>query len=122
MKYSIEDLPKLNLHVLRYIGQIVGVKSPCQKRKQELINEILQICKGEKEPTFESRGRPHKNDGFDIELNGYTVSVDKKSVPQERSEVIEGIIEKRVKSATTTQIRRFKAAIIELIKNYDMGK
>ena len=61
MAYSIEQLYEANVYSLRAIARTLGVKSPTTLTKKALINEILQIERGEKQPcAANKRGRPLK--------------------------------------------------------------
>ena len=48
--YTEKNLSALSLMDLRKIGMTIGVKVPSKLRKAELINEIIAIYSGEKEP------------------------------------------------------------------------
>ena len=62
MTYKIEQLYEANIHSLRCIARELGVKAPTTLTKKALINEILQIERGEKQPcAANKRGRPLKN-------------------------------------------------------------
>ena len=70
MTYSIEQLYEANVYSLRAIARTLGVKSPTTLTKKALINEILQIESGEKQPCIPSkRGRPTKIVLEDINSN-----------------------------------------------------
>lgn len=58
MNYTREDLNRRTIHSLRIIGREVGVKSPTVLSKGTLIDEIIAISSGEKEPSFTKLGRP----------------------------------------------------------------
>ena len=62
MKFNREELDKINIYALRNVAREVGVKSPTSLTKQVLIEEILLIQSGAKQPVVQSkRGRPIKN-------------------------------------------------------------
>ena len=59
MEYSLEQLQQINLYSLRNIARNIGVKAPTALTKTKLIDEIIQIQSGKKEPCVPSRvGRP----------------------------------------------------------------
>ena len=67
MKHTKEQLYEINIHVLRSIAREVGVKAPTTLTKQALMNEIIQIEQGEKQPcTPTKKGRPLKDGGEGI--------------------------------------------------------
>ncbi len=58
----------LGIYDLRNVAREKGVKSPTTKKRQELIDEILKIDRGEQEPHVKrGRGRPEKPRVFNIE-------------------------------------------------------
>ncbi len=69
MKYTKERLDEINIHSLRNLARELGVKSPTNLTKSQLIFEILSITSGNKLPHIPSkRGRPVKN-GIDEKGN-----------------------------------------------------
>ena len=67
MKLTKEELENYCIYDLRTIAREVGVKAPTVLRKEQLLDEILLILSGEKQPNFTSkRGRPVKKLGIDI--------------------------------------------------------
>jgi len=70
--FSKTELFSVNIHELRKLGQIVGVKSPSSLKKEELVDKIYEIVTGVKEPNIkkDKRGRPSKNIDFNIYANG----------------------------------------------------
>ncbi len=60
-KLTEEILDPLHLSVLRSLGRYVGVKSPTDKKKEDLISEILAIQNGDVKPTEKNnKGAPTK--------------------------------------------------------------
>jgi transcription termination factor Rho len=58
---NFEYLEKMGIYDLRNLGREVGVKSPTSKAKKEIIEEIIQIKTGLKEPAPKSKkGAPPK--------------------------------------------------------------
>ncbi len=57
---SRNSLLKLGIFELRSVGRDLGVKSPTSKKKEDIIDEILAITSGEKEPYVRpnAKGRP----------------------------------------------------------------
>lgn len=55
-----EELESFSLFSLRQLGRKIGVKSSSALTKKVLIDEIISIESGTKEPHFTSRGRPVK--------------------------------------------------------------
>ena len=53
-----DELQKFSVHDLRAYARGVGVRAPTIKRKEELINEILKISRGDKKPYYTKVGRP----------------------------------------------------------------
>ena len=53
-----DTLGKLSVSALRDIGRSVGVKSPTNATKEDLVEDILSIVLGEDDSLGESRGRP----------------------------------------------------------------
>lgn len=61
-------LESKGIHTLRQIGRVVGVHFPTQKKKEELISDIMAIARGEAQPCERStRGAPPKSADFDKE-------------------------------------------------------
>ena len=61
MKYERKQLYEINIHDLRILARKIGVKAPTKLKKKELIDEILKIESGKKQPCAPSnRGRPLK--------------------------------------------------------------
>lgn len=61
-------LESKGIHTLRQIGRAVGVHFPTQKKKEELISDIMAIARGEAEPCERTtRGAPPKSSDFDKE-------------------------------------------------------
>ena len=62
MENTRDELLKFGIYQLRTIGREVGVKLPTTYNKNDLINEILSVTSGEKEPYFKQtkKGRPPK--------------------------------------------------------------
>ena len=58
MTYTRESLKMTNIYMLRLIGRELGVKSVTNLIKAELIEEILAVSRGEKEPHHSKVGRP----------------------------------------------------------------
>lgn len=62
-----EELEALNVHELRVKARVMGVKAPTTKRQSQLVEEILQIQKGDL-PAFKSNmGRPPKAKGSNFD-------------------------------------------------------
>ena len=63
MRYEKEELYETNIHCLRQIAREIGVQTPTVFKKKELINEIIKIESGTKQPATPSKkGRPLKHD------------------------------------------------------------
>ena len=63
-----EKLESKGIYTLRQIGRAVGVHFPTQKKKEELISDIMAIARGEAQPCERStRGAPPKSSDFDTE-------------------------------------------------------
>ena len=61
MKYEKEELSNIDVHSLRNLAREIGVRAPTSLKKAELIDEIIQIKKGVKQPyTLKKAGRPLK--------------------------------------------------------------
>lgn len=62
-------LEESGIHDLRQIGRTIGVSFPTQKKKSELIADIMAIAKGEVSPCPRStRGAPPKSEDYDLAL------------------------------------------------------
>ena len=61
-------LNELNIFALRDLARKTGVTSPTSKKKEDLINEIVEILSGQKKPESlkTKQGRPPKVFGYDI--------------------------------------------------------
>jgi hypothetical protein len=69
MQHDIFQLYEMNIHSLRNIAREVGVKSPTTLTKKALIDEILQMERGIKQPCMSTKkGRPPKNDNANKRL------------------------------------------------------
>ena len=80
MEYSLEQLKRINLYSLRVIARDIGVRAPTALTKIKLIDEIIKIQSGEKEPTVPNkRGRP---------AGKCVVGVQVISNPEERMEIL----------------------------------
>ena len=67
MEYTKEQLSEINIYYLRNIAREIGVRAPTCLTKTNLINEILKINSGKKEPTKPNKaGRPIKK-AFNVE-------------------------------------------------------
>ena len=62
--FSVSKLKSYNLSELRTLGREIGVKAPTTKRKDELINAIINILDGVTPPHNTTRGRPELNRGI----------------------------------------------------------
>ena len=61
MNYTKEQLNQINVHSLRILARDLGVKAPTSLIKQDLIDEILDIQNGNKQPYIPTdKGRPIK--------------------------------------------------------------
>ena len=90
MRFDREGLEKIGVYDLRNIAREVGVKAPTALRKNELIEEILQIESGKKPPhELSKRGRPSKN-SFCSSIKS-TISVSDKNAI--KKEFIDSILE-----------------------------
>ena len=85
MKYDREYLNLTNVHALRNIAREIGVRAPCSLKKQVLIDEIMLIESGKKEPHKKSnKGRPVKNGVQNINhLSGVNLIALKKEIKKE---------------------------------------
>lgn len=64
-----EKLESRGIHTLRQIGRYVGVRLPTQKKKEELIADIMAIARNEAQPCNRTtRGAPPKSSDFDRDL------------------------------------------------------
>ena len=61
---SKDEFSQKSIHELRILGKKIGVNRAYMLRKNDLIQDILDIYSGKKQPTFSNRGRkPYpKND------------------------------------------------------------
>ena len=58
MNYTKEELTKRGVHELRVFAREIGVRAPTDMKKHQIIEEILQVQSGIKEPYFSTAGRP----------------------------------------------------------------
>ncbi|MBQ8426943.1 MAG: transcription termination factor Rho, partial [Clostridia bacterium] len=73
-KVYAEELEREHLSVLREIGRFIGVKSPASKKKEELVDEILDIQSGRAKPfTHGKSGAPIK---LKVDISKYLVDND----------------------------------------------
>lgn len=64
-----EKLESKGIHTLRQVGRAVGVREPTQKKKDELIADIMAIATDKTPPCERTkRGAPPKSFEFDAEL------------------------------------------------------
>ena len=65
-----EKLHGCGIHTLRQLGRAVGVYSPTNKKKEELIEDILAIATNRADPVVNEsrRGAPPKSDEYDRTL------------------------------------------------------
>ena len=80
------ELSKKPLHELRVLGRKVGVKSVSTLKKQALIDNIIDIANGLKQPAFNNRGR-----------KPYISTNDKVSITEEKLYLIERLLDKTKK-------------------------
>ncbi len=61
-----EELNELSIFALREFARRTGVYAPTSKKKNELINEIIEISEGKRQPHIPKtkQGRPPKNYGY----------------------------------------------------------
>lgn len=61
-----EELNELSIFALREFARRTGVYAPTSRKKEELINEIIEISEGRKQPHISKtkQGRPPKNYGY----------------------------------------------------------
>lgn len=63
-----EKLESMGIHPLRQLGRYEGVHYPTQKKKEELISDIMALARGEAQPCERStRGAPPKSADVDKE-------------------------------------------------------
>lgn len=64
-----KKLESKGIHSLRPIGRAVGVYSPTNKKKEQLIDEIIAIAKNQADPAPKSaRGAPPKQAEYDLSI------------------------------------------------------
>jgi hypothetical protein len=81
MTYTKQELEGCSIYALRIIGKDLGVKKACALRKKNLIEDILAVQSGEKEPFFSKSGRPS--------LSNFIVSKESKPVKKEKNQNLE---------------------------------
>ena len=77
------ELSKKSLHELRILGRKVGVKSVSTLKKQALIDNIIDIANGIKQPSFNNFGR-----------KPYVSTSDNVSITEEKLYLIERLLDK----------------------------
>ena len=80
------ELSKKSLHELRILGRKIGVKSVSTLKKQDLIENIIDITNGNKQPSFNNRGR-----------KPCISTSDKVSITEEKLYLIERLLDKTKK-------------------------
>ena len=80
------ELSKKSLHELRILGRKIGVKSVSTLKKQDLIENIIDITNGNKQPSFNNRGR-----------KPCISTSDKVSITEEKLFLIEKLLDKTKK-------------------------
>ena len=80
------ELSKKSLHELRILGRKIGVKSVSTLRKIDLIQNILDISGGNRQPIFSNRGR-----------KPCISTSDKVSITEEKLFLIEKLLDKTKK-------------------------
>lgn len=90
MKHAREELEDFSFHALRNLAREVGVKAPTALRKSELIEEILLIESGKKEPKKpNNKGRPTKKMVMDrVALENIKLDVEKDKINKEFADLI----------------------------------
>ena len=64
-----DKLQSCGIHSLRQIGRAVGVHEPTQKKKEELIQDIMSIALAKAQPCERTtRGAPPKSYDYDREI------------------------------------------------------
>ncbi len=66
--FSEEELNKLSYYILREIGREIGVKAPASKKKEELIDNILQIQNHKLEPCVPTKKGAPKKGNVDLSV------------------------------------------------------
>ena len=87
MQYDVFQLYEMDIHALRNIAREVGVKSPTTLTKKALIDEILQIESGNKQPCIPTKkGRPPKSNGANQKLENEKIvdAVDENTISLEQ--------------------------------------
>ena len=95
MEYNLEQLQQINLYSLRNIARNIGVRAPTALTKLKLIDEIIKIQSGQKEPCIPSRaGRPAGQCVSEIQLisNPNEKANIKKIKEQAKRELIDDIL------------------------------
>lgn len=93
VNYTKEDLEQFNIYELRYVAQKVGVRRPTNKRKETLINDILNIQNNIVEPYYAKRGRPSALRKKTIEFSQEEILKFEKRRVEEITKKIESYIE-----------------------------
>jgi len=78
-----EYLIQLSLVDLRAYGRFLKLPRPTYLKKEELINEILSVLCGEKNPTRTQRGAPIKNNWFSTEIPSVIEKLKRKAFGEE---------------------------------------
>lgn len=76
---TVDSLQNLGIYELRNLARQIGVYSPTQFKKDELIEKVMAIVRGEEQPYLKKskQGRPAKQlAGFDEILNIFVPPVD----------------------------------------------
>ena len=85
MQHDIFQLYEMNIHDLRNIAREVGVKAPTTLTKKVLIDEIIQIESGNKQPCIPTKkGRPPKSNAVNKNLASEKI-VEKNAIGLEKT-------------------------------------
>ena len=107
MKYTREDLRKINILTLRNLARNIGVYAPTRLSKPKLVDEMMLIINGEKPPRFPNgRGKPPKQPFEKILLS---INQETAEIEEERNQT------ERIKEETIACILREMETVLRKI-------
>ena len=84
------DLLHKSLHELRIIGRKLGVKSVTTLKKNDLIENIIDISTGDKKPTFTKQGRkPYAYTNGNIEFSKEKIKIINEILDKAKKEILD---------------------------------
>ena len=84
------ELMHNSLHELRIIGRKLGVKSVTTLKKNELIENIIDISTGDKKPTFTKQGRkPYDYANSNLKISKEKIKIIEEMLNRTKKEILD---------------------------------